>query len=251
MPAPPRHPNPPKSTPLAVRRLDNAQVQAYRAALHDIIGMTTALAQRIHAEIMALPTTSRAEPASSGSPPAGTNSRIALAAAFDDAARTVRECIMLAHAVAEPQPGRTLKLARQTDPVRHRAAANRRAVREIEDSLQDDVERPETLNDESEPNERPEPLDVGREINTRPAQAIIAGIMHDLGVKTVPTAHPFRSPTPEVIELRIWAADPPKAAKPRLVCGPVTQPSPNIAAFPVKRIARPRHPTKPGPIRNG
>ena len=117
---------------------------AYRAVLHDLIGMGSGIARLLHAQATATADAPPAQP--SAQPPSGpatpTNPAsahqtpahpappdlITIATAFDRIARAVRRCIALARSLdASAQPAK--------DPAHQRAAARRRILRAVEDAI--------------------------------------------------------------------------------------------------------------------
>ena len=116
---------------------------AYRAVLHDLIGMGTGIARLLHAQATATadapPAQPSAQPPSSPATPAPVPAHqtpahpapadlITIATAFDRIALAVRRCIALARLLDAPvQPAK--------DPAHQRATARRRILRAVEDAI--------------------------------------------------------------------------------------------------------------------
>ena len=130
---------------------------AYRAVLHDLIGMGTGIARLLHAQAIATADAPPAQPsAQSPSGPAtpanpapapqtpahpAPADLITIATAFDRIARAVRRCIALARILDAPaQPAK--------DPAHQRAAARRRILRAVEDAISRNLSAAECATDD-------------------------------------------------------------------------------------------------------
>ena len=101
-----------------------APTDPFRDVLHALVTLGADLAHRLHAAAAAQPTIPQPAPAPDTATPL-----IRLAAAFDKMARTVRRCIALARSLDAPLPP-------AKEPPAHRAAARRRIIRDVEDTIQ-------------------------------------------------------------------------------------------------------------------
>ena len=216
MQAAPARPELPDPDTLAAQRA--ADVQSGRATLHALTGLASDIAHRIHARIVALP-----EPVAPPEPPEAPEPAakpakpvpdpiVPLAAAFDDTARTARQCLMLLQRITAP--------AADAPPPRptaaQRTAARSQIIRAVEDTIQREVEGERELNFGYELDERLDLLDVDGAITARPPAAIIKEILRDMGLDVVPGTRPWKRRTPPaIVELATWAADPPKPFTPR------------------------------------
>jgi hypothetical protein len=218
--------------------------QYYRHALHDLIDLGSDLARLLHQQASAQAaqqaiTQAHAAPQHPGPQPAPAPAPDALvpdtltsiAAAFDRIARAVRRSIALARSLADPiQPAR--------DPARHRAAARKRILREVEDAIQRtapasghgasghaaldgsgadaadaDDDSAEALT--AELHDRLDAPDLDEDISHRPVADIITEICRDLGLAALPGAHPWMRRTPADLEhLCARAAAPSRARQP-------------------------------------
>ncbi len=219
-----------------------ADARGHGAALDDLISMGTRVARFLHDQATAqaaqpalhaaaAPQPADAQPAPTPAPSATPDALIKTAAAFDDSARTVRRCIMLAQSLETPkQPART--------PAPNRTAARKGILRAIEDTIQrkdfDDgyanCDSPEVLT--AELRERMDAPDLDADIASRPVEDIIKDILRDLGLAALPGSRPWKRRTPaDIAELNARAAAPTPAHQP----GPgphdpahnPTQPAPN------------------------
>jgi hypothetical protein len=196
---------------------DAADAHYYRHALHDLIDMGTDLARLLHQQATAQAaqqTTAQAapqHPAPQPAPDAHTpDALVSIAAAFDRIARAVRRSIALARSLADPIP-----TAR--DPAQHRAAARKRILREVEDTIQRTAPGSDAadLDDASadaltaELHDRLDAPDLDDDISHRPVADIITEICRDLGLAALSGAHPWKRRTPNDLEqLRARAAAP-------------------------------------------
>ena len=185
-----------------------ADPHGYREALHDLITMGTDFARLLHGQATAHAQAAPPTPTShdtAAQPAPAPNALISLAAAFDRTARAVRRSILLARSLAKPvQPAQ--------DPARHRAAARRRIIREVEDAIQRPSDTAERLNAEAlqaELRDRFDAPDLDDDISTRPVADIITELCRDLGLAALPGARPWKRRTPEDIrQLHARAAAP-------------------------------------------
>jgi hypothetical protein len=192
-----------------------ADARIYRTALHDLVSMGTDLARLLHgqatAQAQAAQEATAPRPAPAPAPGAPIpnapfpgapvpDTLVSIAAAFDRAARAVRRGILLARSLAHPiQPA--------PDPARHRAAARRRILREVEDA----IHRPGTggngrdsdgRNDaglRAELRDRMDAPDLDDDIASRPIAEIVTELRRDLGLASLPGDHPWKRRTPDDI----------------------------------------------------
>ena len=210
-----------------------ADTRRHRQVLNDLVDMGDGFARLLHGQA-----TQAAQQATASSPQAGACSTpqpadaqpapspapaalASLAAAFDQVARAVRRCILLAQALDKPaQPAR--------DPARERAAARKRILREVEDLIQrphHDTERdcdgPGAEALRVELHERLDAPDLDDDIASRPVADIIKDIRRDLGLGALPGTRPFQRRTPaDVAQLCTRAAAPSAAHRPGPGPGP-------------------------------
>ena len=182
----------------------------HRAVLNDLIGMGAGLARLLHAQA-----TLQAQAAQAAGPPHPTphapweppsTTLINLAAAFDRISRGVRRGIILAQRLANPPAP-----APAQDPARHRAAARKRILREVEDTIHRTTHeggRAESL--QTELRDRLDAPDLDDDLTTRPIPDIIAELCRDLGLATPPGgARPWPRRTPaDIHDLCTRAAAP-------------------------------------------
>jgi hypothetical protein len=168
----------------------------YRQILHALIDQAADMAQMVHQQAKAA-----AETAEPGATPTD------CAAAFNGLARTIRRNIALARHIAEPAP--------VAGPARHHTAARQRIIRAVEDSIQRHAtgDAAETLH--AEFLERLDGPDLDDALDDRPVAEIIAEICHDLGLDSLPGAHPWKRRTPADIALLCA-----RAARPHLAATP-------------------------------
>ncbi len=139
-----------------------------------------------------------------------------ITAAFDRTVRAVRRGILLAHSLARPvQPA--------PDPARHRAAARKRILREVEDTIQrpgsdgrSGPALPANLQDSlrAELRDRLDGPDLDDDIASRPVADVITEICRDLGLDAFPGTRPFKRRTPDDIRQLCARAAAPSAARP-------------------------------------
>jgi hypothetical protein len=169
--------------------------QYYRWALHELIDIGVGLARLVHQQA----TAAAAEPAVTA------DTAPDIAAAFDRISRAVRRTILLARKVAEP-------LAPAAEhPEQHRAAARRRIIREVEDTIQRTAQGADAETLHAELLDRLDAPDLEDDIAQRPIADIIADICRDLGLAALPGSHPWKRRTAE--DLTALCA---RAATPRL-----------------------------------
>ncbi len=139
--------------------------------------------------------------------------------AFERAARVVRRTVLLAERLA--QPG--------FNPAPQRTAARKRVIRAVEDAIglqAGDDGAAESLHREFQ--ERLDAPELDEALAAQAVPEVIADIMHDLGLQTVPGAHPGMRRTPQdVAALCAWAAAPPGTPAAAL---PPLRPPPSNAA---------------------
>ena len=171
--------------------------QFYRQVLHDLINMGTDLARILHTQTVAhaqaaLKDCSPPEPLPDHTIP------------FDRIARAVRRSIALARTLNQPAaPART--------PAQDRAAARRRILRQVEDTIHrtptPDTGTAEALN--AELRDRLDAPDLDDDLATRPVADIIKDICRDLGLSSMPGATPWKRRTPaDIAQLSARAAAP-------------------------------------------
>jgi len=227
-----------------------ADTQFYREVLHDLIIMGTDLARIVHAQAAAAPQPAPQPPAPNPAPPPD------LTIPFDRIARAVRRSVALARTLSDPAPP-------ARDPAQHRAAARKRLIREVEDTIQrtaDEGDHAETLN--AELRDRLDAPDLDDDLTNRPVAEVITEICRDLGLDAFPGTHPWKRRTPaDIAQLCARAAAPSRPRQPGhapYAPGPGTPHRlpgdlhpPNPAAIP-RASARPhgsrqRPPRRPGP----
>ncbi len=202
-----------------------AETRGHGSALDDLISMGTGIARFLHDQAAAQAAQQATvpmpqavarpapQPAPTPAPRATPEALINTAAAFDDIARTVRRCIMLAQNLDTPkQPART--------PAPDRTFARKRILRAVEDTIQrkdfDDgyanCDSPEVLT--AELRERMDAPDLDADITSRPTDDIIKDILRDLGLAALPGSRPWMRRTPADIEqLNARAAAPSRPAR--------------------------------------
>jgi len=212
-----------------------ADAHQHRQALRDLIAIGTGFAHLLHAQAIAQAAQAPAQQAASTPPtpasptptqPQGTPAAptlATLAAAFDQVARAVRRCILLAQHLANPkQPAST--------PTQHRTAARKQIIRAVEDLIQrpsdDTGHDPDAANAlRAELHDRLDAPDLDDDIATRPVAEVIKEITRDLGLDAMPGTRPFQRRTPaDIARLNARAAAPtsPRQATPGpQVPGPV------------------------------
>ena len=219
-----------------------AGTHAHHAALDSLVSMGTAVARVLHDQITAQaaqpvpPDAAATQPAPAPMPGiAKADTLIKLAAAFDDTARTVRRCILLAEHLNQPRrPARTTAAPDNTETSPEaRTAARKRILRAAEDTIQrrdyDGSASPECDLPETQRRElldRLDAPDLDTEIATRPVEDIIKDILRDLGLAALPGTRPWQRRTPaDIAELLARAAAPcrPEGATPHEAPGPNPQ----------------------------
>ena len=164
-----------------------ADAHHYREVLHDLIGMGTALARRLHDQAIA----PAPRPALAPAAPSPAPDLIVLATAFDRIARAVRRSIALAQPIAPAH-----------DPAAHRAAARKRILREVEDAIQRRHHEGDTAEDlNAELRDRLDGPDLDWDLATPPTPDIIAEICRDLGLAALPGTDPWKRRTPADIRM--------------------------------------------------
>ena len=138
-------------------------VQFYRTMLHELIELGVELARDVCRQAKAAPAPERPQ--------------ADVAVMFERVSRAVRRTIALAQRLGEP-------VARDTRPEAARQMARRRVIRQVEDRIQFEPDRPghrECLR--SELYERMDAPELEEELDLRPAAEIIAEICRDLGIE--------------------------------------------------------------------
>ncbi len=224
----------------------------HRPVLDRLIQMGDDFARALHAQAIPQPPTPAPQPPAPNTPPPpkpDASTLIPLAAAFAQIARAVRRCIMLARVLDAPSPP-------APDPARHRAAARKQIIRQVEDRIGHvrDGATADAL--QNELRERLDAPDLDDDIATRPAANIIKEICRDLGLSSTPGDTPWKRRTPDDIrQLGARAAAPsrahqpspaPPSPTPRNPAHDAAQPAPGLQA---DRDAAPLAP--PNPIHPG
>ena len=191
-----------------------ADTQFYREVLHDLIIMGTDIARIVHAQAAAAPQPAPQPPAPNPAPPPD------LTIPFDRIARVVRRSVALARSLSDPAPP-------ARDPAQHRAAARKRLLREVEDTIQrtaNEGDHAETLN--AELRDRLDAPDLDDDLTNRPVAEVITEICRDLGLDAFPGTHPWKRRTPaDIVQLCARAAAPSRPRQP----GPASHaPEPGI-----------------------
>jgi hypothetical protein len=186
---------------LAGQQAEDAQY--YRRILHGPIEIGADLAGMVHSQAKA----QAAKPGSAPAPIAAPD----LAVAFDRISRAVRRTITLARKVVEP-------VVATQHPAQHRAAARRRIIREVEDTIQRTAGHAEAESLHAELLDRLDAPDLEDDIELRPIADIIADICRDLGLAALPGTHPWKRRTvPDLAALAALASQ----ARARMPCAPV------------------------------
>jgi hypothetical protein len=212
-----------------------ADAHGYGKVLNDLITMGTDLARLLHeqatAQAQAAQEAATPQPAPAPAPGATIpdapvpsapvpnapvpDTLVSIAAAFDRAARAVRRGILLARSLAYPVPP-------APDPGQHRAAARKRILREVEDTIQrpgadgrGGPAPPVGLQDSlrAELRDRLDGPDLDDDITGRPVADIITEICRDLGLDAHPGTRPFQRRTPDDIRQLCARAAQPSAAR--------------------------------------
>ena len=171
--------------PAADRSADDAAY--YRGVLHELIDMGADLARLVHRQVIA-----RADAAEAGGG-AGHSVVDEPFIAFERIVRTVRRTVLLAKRLDE------VPVVKGVVTGVARAAARRRIIRAVEDTIQRSAEEDEAERLESEFMDRLDAPDIEDEIGSRPVQEIIDDICRDLGLMDYPGAHPWKRRTPEEV----------------------------------------------------
>ena len=137
----------------------------HQAILDELVTLGTDLARRIHAAAAA-----------------GELSLEHAATAFDHVSRSVRRTILLSRRLDEPASAQL----GSAQPQQHRAAARKRLIRDVEDTIARTTRGPESEQLQAEFQDRLDSPDLEDEIGTRPVAEIIADICRDLGIATPP-----------------------------------------------------------------
>jgi hypothetical protein len=156
--------------------------QTHRDALNELIAMGMDLARLVHQHAK-----SQAE-ATPDAPPDPD-----LITAFERISRAVRRSIVLSRKLAEP-----VAPAADHAPER-RAAARRRIIRAVEDTIQCFAEDTDAASLHAEFLDRLDGPDLDDDVDHRPVADIIADICRDLGLAALPGTHPWKRRTVEDI----------------------------------------------------
>ncbi len=234
----------------AIHQTDPGQqapdAQYYRQVLHGLIDIGADLARLLHQQATPPAQAPHQGTEPQPTPPPAQDALLTITAAFDRTARAVRRCIALAQHLNDPvQPA--------NDPARHRAAARKRIIREVEDAIErtaPEGDRAERLN--AELHDRLDAPDLDDDLTTRPITEIITEIRRDLGLASLPGDHPCKRRTPaDIQQLQARAAAP---SRPRQPCVSPQDPSHGAAQHPpdpqpANRTTIPQ--AQPGPIQAG
>ncbi len=188
---------------------EDENTEFYRAALHEIISLGTALARQIQAATLdaeaALPLPEAA-------------------AAFERTTRAVRRSILLATRLNQAPEAQN---AATRNAEKTRTAARKRIIREVEDNITR-ARRPESEADalQAEFQDRLDSPDLLDEIDTRPTPEIIADILRDLDLAALPgMGRPWRRRTPaDITHLLARASHPPRQTPTPQKSGPSASP---------------------------
>ena len=196
-----------------------AEAHNYAEVLHELITMGTDLARLLHgqatAQAQAAQQGTQPQPAPAPAPGAPVPDTLAtLTAAFNCTARAVRRGVLLARTLANPiQPA--------PDPAAHRAAARKRILREVEDTIQRPTAGNERNRDGSgdaglhaELRDRLDSPDLDDDIAGRSTADIITEICRDLGLNAHPGTRPWKRRTPDDIRQLCARAAAPSAVRP-------------------------------------
>ena len=182
----------------------DADTQHHGHVLNALVDLGASFARLLHDQAVAqagqhAPAQPGPQPAPDLATPAMAPDLTTLATAFDRTARAVRRCIALARALAAPLPP-------APDPARHRAAARKRIIRDVEDrivrTINPNSDAAEAL--AAELHDRLDAPDLDDDIATRPTADIIAEICRDLGLAAPPGDTAWKRRTP--IDLQHLAA---------------------------------------------
>jgi hypothetical protein len=199
----------------------------YRRVLHELIDTGAEFARVLRQQVE----TRFAGPDADAAP----ETAIAFATAFERIARAVRRTITLARKVAEP-------VAEMVQPAQHRAAARRRIIREVEDTIQrmNGDSEAETLR--AEFLDRLDGPDLDDDIQLRPVADIIADICRDLGLAALPGTHPWKRRTVADLTALCARAAMPRAERPADVGAVSDPPGDKAGASPSPCTGVPRSP---------
>ena len=173
-------------------------VQFYRTVLHELIELGVALARDVCSQ-------AKAEPG------------LALpdaAVMFERVSRAVRRTVALAQRLGESA---AQAAPRSASAEAARRMARRRILRQVEDAIQLEADRPGQRDClRSELYERMDAPELDEELDMRPAAEIVADICRDLGVATIAGVQPWPRRTPaDIVALCARAARPADAANDR------------------------------------
>ena len=195
-------------------RLLHGQAQAQAAQTpQQVTPPTQQAAAQLASQPGAAPPPPNAQPAPAPAPAANPAALVNLASAFDQVARAVRRCILLAQSLDKPA-------APAKDPTRERAAARMQIIRKVEDVIQRpcittgqdcDQEGAEALR--AELHECMDAPDLDDDLRGRPVADIIKDICNDLGLDRMPGTRPFGRRTPADVALFCAGAAAPSGAR--------------------------------------
>lgn len=209
-----------------------ASAQRHHQVLDGLVNMGADFARLLHTQALLqtqpAPQAGQQPPAAHPTPapaaPPAQTTLVSLAAAFGAISRSVRRCIMLAQALTNPkQPA--------NDPARHRTAARKRIIREVEDAIHRTANEGASAGLTAELRERLDAPDLEDDINSRPVADIIKELCRDLGLFSAPNDPQWKRRTPAGIkQLCARAAQPSRPRNPSPMpqdAGPSTaRPSP-------------------------
>jgi hypothetical protein len=236
----------PPPNPPATESEPDAEAAAFRQALHELIGIGMDIARALRQQAIA-------SPEAPGPEPAITAPQADIGTAYDRVSRAIRRSMLLARRLGEPQA--------EPAQARHRVAARRRILREVEDTIQRRTAEPEASDLHAELLDRLDSPELEEEIADRPTAEIIEDICRDLGIAAYPGTHPWKRRTPDdIASLCARAARPPARRvtpairpAPRPGCPPAppgaspaaARTAPPAPRYPGPDPARPRPPPAP------
>jgi hypothetical protein len=153
---------------LAEQRAQDAQY--YRGILHGLINMGYAMAEDVHQQAKAQVAAATADSPVTLVPSPNTQ------LAFNQMARTIRRCILLAQKVCEPARARAVD-----DSEQRRVAARRQIIRRVEDAIHRDAPAGEAESLRAEFAERLDAPEFEADLD-RPIEEVVQEIRADMGL---------------------------------------------------------------------
>jgi hypothetical protein len=200
-------PTPTEKEALAEQRAQDAQY--YRGILHGLIEMGNDIAGMIHQQAKSQ-AAAAAPDASAGLVPSPMTRE-----AFEQIARTIRRCILLAMKVAEPA-----KAPAVDNAAPRRAAVRRQIIRRVEDSIHRDAPAAEQESLRAELGERLDAPEFQDDLD-RPIEEVIHEIRADLGLLGPDSAKRWPRRTPKDIAILAARAAAPARERLRPVHAPM------------------------------